>query len=207
MLVVYWNIKKHMLSADLLSDADLDETVATEILKTKILGHAYFWRHGSDWSIRTDLKSDKGWRPGSVWRPIQIHDYGCMCNPDLYKEIEDAIYANETPDEREDRRTSDFFVGHETICLTSVPDYSQDLELALDVVDNIKPCSFSLHHIDNLWIAELNDYKFTYESKMIGNVSDLQVAATVICRAAIKLSRKEYSKPTLLTRIIDWIRK
>lgn len=178
----------------MLTDGDLDAAIAREVLKHTILGVAPCWYCEGSWQVMPEVTYS------TSIRPIQYAwDNKCHCNLESYKEMEEEIYKDETPEDRQQRYKRDFFNGHETVCLTAVPKYSQWLEEALNMVQVFKPCSFSLTYIDRLWVAEINDEFGTYTAKMPGIIDSDECAATVICWAVLKSVRKMVDPKPLST--------
>ena len=181
-----------------LSDLELDIAIAQEVLKTKILGT------GPCYSDNGGLMLE-----GSSYtlRPITFrYDSKCSCDLVMYKEMEDKFCQDETSEQRAERHKREFFLGHEAVCLTAIPPYSQWLDEAILMVQTYHPCSWSLTYIDRLWVAEINDEFGTYTTKMPGEIHDDHIAARVLCCSVLRSVRKlpDPKSPNILQR---WFNK
>jgi hypothetical protein len=177
------------MDPDQLEDVKLDEAVAHEIFKYEILGETKCWYCEGSWHVQPGDRASSD----SVIRPVHISPYGCNCQDKevikIREEEEIKYYKNESPEDKKRRYEREFFAGHEVHCLTAVEEYHEWIKYAFFIIEKLKPCSFSLHYLDDEWIAEMHDAVAHHEARVKGGPGDEVAAATALCRVGIKAAR------------------
>jgi hypothetical protein len=169
-----------MIDAETISHNQLDDLVASEIYGSKIVGRTTCYFVDGQWGVAPDTDPDS-WMCPACERSVIVDR--CCCDSTMLEMMD-----GEAKDQYNKRIKHDTFAGHYIFCLTAVPQYSDELGLALDIVSKLNPCMFSLNYIDNCWIAELYDAITSYKAIEKGSLFDTTTASAVVCRAALKFA-------------------
>lgn len=160
---------------------ELDEAVASEVFNYTVFGRTTCIYVEGGWNAHPDTKPET-WSCHAEIRPV--YSSRCYCTTG---NNEDVSWHIKFPE----------FGNHESICLDVVVPYSAELEHAMSLIQRCNPCSFSLVHIDNLWIVEMHDATSMYSAKVQGAIDSMDQAALALTKAALKFVRGNARVPNI----------